>query len=109
MKKIICSFLAVILFLTGCSSTDPNQMNTETDVQDLQFTGVDDHELTSYIEDELYENIIEELDSDKYFVENVQVTYVSEEYIEESRYNSQSNLYFGYSLEQLDQAFGDTK
>lgn len=110
MKKIMSSFLAIVLFLTGCTSTDSNEnKNKETEVEELQFSGVDDPTLASYIEDELYENIVEELDSDKYFIENVQATYVSKEYLEESRYNSQSNIYFGYSLEQLDQAFGDTK
>lgn len=108
MKKIISSFLAIVLFLTGCTNTDSNK-NKETEVEEMNFTGIDDPALTSYIEDELYENIVEELDSDKYFIENVQATYVSKEYLEESRYNSQSNIYFGYSLEQLDQAFGDTK
>lgn len=108
MKKIISSFLAIVLFLTGCTNTDSNK-NKETEVEEMSFTGIDDPALTSYIEDELYENIVEELDSDKYFIENVQVTYVSKEYLEESRYNSQPNIYFGYTLEQLDQAFGDTK
>lgn len=110
MKKIISSFLAITLLLTGCTNNDSNENKIkETEIEELQFSGVDDPSLTSYIEDELYENIVEELDSDKYFIENVQATYVSKEYLEESKYNSQSNIYFGYSLEQLDQAFGDTK
>lgn len=110
MKKIISSFLAISLFLTGCAGADSNNKNTKiTEIEEMQFAGVEDPALASYIEDELYKNIIEELDSDKYFIENVQATYVSKEYLEESQYNSQSNIYFGYSLEQLDQAFGDTK
>lgn len=110
MKKINSSFLAIALFLTGCSGTNLNENNIkDTEVEEMQFMGIDDPALTSYIEDELYENIVEELDSDKYFIENVQATYVSKEYLEESQYNSQSNIYFGYSLEQLNQAFGDTK
>lgn len=110
MKKLISSFLVIALFLTGCTGIDLNDNDTkETEVEELQFSSVDDPALTSYIEDELYENIVEELDSDKYFIENVQATYVSKEYLEESQYNSQLNIYFGYSLEQLDQAFGDTK
>lgn len=110
MKRIISSFLVIALFLAGCTSNNSNNNSIiKTKDEELQFTGVDDSELTSYIEDKLYENIIEELDSAEYFIENVQAIYISKEYLEESKYNSQSNIYFGYSLEQLNKAFGDTK
>lgn len=107
MKRIISSFLALSLLLTGCRTYQDD--NKEPKVEELHFSDIDDLTLTSYIKDELYQNIIEELDSDNYFIENVQATYVSKEYLEESQYNSQSNIYFGYSLEQLNQVFGDTK
>lgn len=108
MKRIISSFLVIALFLTGCAGSNENNIK-EAEVEDLQFSGIDDPALTSYFEDVLYENIIEKLDSDKYFIENVQAIYVSKEYLEESKYNTQSNIYFGYSIEQIEQAFGDTK
>lgn len=107
MKRIITSFLALSLLLTGCSTYQDD--DKEPKVEELYFSDIDDPTLTSYIEDELYQNIVEELESDNYFIENVKATYVSKEYLEESQYNSQSNIYFGYSLEQLNQVFRDTK
>ena len=108
MKKIIISFLTITLLLTGCAGSNKNDIK-EMEVENLKFSGIDDPTLISYIEDDLYASVVEELNSDKYFVENVQAIYVSKEFLEESKYNSQSNVYFGYSLEQIDKAFGDTK
>lgn len=110
MKKIITFLLVVTVALSGCTtSTEKNKISEELEVENLNFKGVNDPALTSYIEETLYTNIINELDSDEYFIENVEATFVSKEYLEEMKYNSQSNIYFGYSLEQINDAFGDTK
>ena len=69
------------------------------------FKGMDDPELWNFVEYNVYSNLIKSLDSDQYFVENVEAVYISQEYLEELAYNSQSNLYFGYTLEELDQQF----
>ncbi len=69
------------------------------------FNGMDDPELLYYVENNVYANLVQSLDSDEYFVENVDAVYVSQEYIDELSYNSQSNIYFGYTLEELDQLF----
>lgn len=53
--------------------------------------------------------LVKELDSEEYFVENVSAVYVSNEYIEELEYNSQSNIYFGFTLEELDEEFQGTR
>ena len=49
------------------------------------------------------------LDSDKYFVENVSASYLSKEYLDEVSFNSQSNIYFGYTLSELDELFQGKK
>jgi hypothetical protein len=45
------------------------------------------------------------LDSEDYFVENVSAVYVSKEYLEELAFNSQSNIYFGCTLAELNELF----
>lgn len=69
------------------------------------FAGMDDPELLSYVENNVYANLVQTLDSDEYFVENVEAVYISQEYIDELTYNSQSNVYFGYTLEELNRQF----
>ena len=69
------------------------------------FTGMDDPELLSYVKNNVYANLVRTLDSEEYFVENVEAIYISQEYIDELTYNSQSNIFFGYTLEELNQQF----
>ena len=77
----------------------------ERSSQDVSFKGLDDSNLLRYYEDTVYSDLVSQLGSDGYFVENVEAVYVSEEYIEELSYNSQSNIYFGYTLDELDNMF----
>lgn len=49
---------------------------------------LNDPELLRYIEDNMYAELVAELDSDEYFVQNVSASYLSKEYIEELEYNS---------------------
>ena len=69
------------------------------------FTGLSDPDLLTYVEDTVYTQLVAELDSDDYFVENVEATFISEEYLSELSYNSQANIYFGYTLAELDSLF----
>ena len=69
------------------------------------FTGLSDPDLLTYVEDTVYTQLVTELDSDDYFVENVEATFISEEYLSELSYNSQANIYFGYTLAELDSLF----
>lgn len=75
----------------------------------VDFDSLNDDELMRYVEDNIYAGLAGELDSDKYFVENVSTVYISQEYIDELAFNSQSNVYFGYSLAELDEAFQGTR
>jgi hypothetical protein len=77
--------------------------------QNLNFPTLNDENLLSYIEENVYTNIVEELDSENFFVENVEATYVSKEYLDELSYNSQENIYFGYKLSDITSQWGDTK
>ena len=77
----------------------------------VEYENLDDPELLRYIEDNFYSELVSELSSEDYFVENVIASYVpvSKEYLEEVAYNSQSNIYFGYTLEELDKQFQGTR
>lgn len=76
---------------------------------EIDFENLNDEDLMRYIEDDLYLGLVEELDSDEYFVEEIRTVYISQEYIDELAYNSQANIYFGYTLEELDAAFEGTR
>lgn len=97
------------------------QMSTAETIEDdaddtpyeykAEFDSLDDPELLRYVEDNLYSKLVSELNSDDYFVENVSAAYlpISKEYLEEVAYNSQPNIYFGYTLEEIDQQFQGTR
>ena len=74
-----------------------------------EFQALDDEELLKYVEDDIYAELVAKLDSDQYYVENVHAVYVSKEYLEEVSYNSQSSIFFGYTLEDIKDVYGDTK
>lgn len=74
-----------------------------------EFTSFNDAQLHTYVEDALYSELVSSLDSDKYYIENVNAVYVSQEYIDELSYNSKSNIYFGYTLEEINAYFQGTR
>lgn len=77
--------------------------------KELTFTGLNDPMLLQYIEDSVYSDLVNEFSSEDYIIENVKATYVSKEYLEEVFYNSQANIFFGYTLAELDAQFQGTK
>ncbi len=124
LKQIISIFLVIVLTCTGCTLTNESsttelttasisEEQTTEIIQSIDsapsFSGLDDEDLLRYIEDDVYEGLISELNSDEYFVESVTAVYLSKEYIEELEYNSQSNVYFGYTLSELDEVFQGKK
>lgn len=125
MKKIIAlSMVFVLIFaLVGCSdkkskkadnnkttTKSSNQHETKNDEEIVDtFTGLDDEDLQKYIEDKVYTELVEQLNTDEYFIENVSTTYISKEYIDELNYNSKANIYFGYTESELDQQFQGEK
>lgn len=121
MRRIIAIVLCIILCLTGCSSKQivDNTYNDNTtndnldvnisEVSDIAFSGMNDELFLGYVKDNVYSETIRDLDSDKYVVEEVRTSYLSKEYIDEVAYNSQSNIYFGYTLEELNDFLQDKR
>lgn len=120
MKRLIALILVCAL-LAGCTpqvntdnSTDATTSTTQPQqyaIQEIvpEFANLDDVDLLTYVEDQVYTNLVHELDNEAYFVENVSAVYISKEYLEEVAYNSQENIYFGFTLSELDAVFEGTR
>lgn len=104
VKKLI----SLVLFLSLLANAIVPGM-AETTMELPGFTGLSDPNLLRYVEDSVYADLVAQLDSADYFVENVEAVYISKEYLEELAYNSQANIYFGYTLAELEEQFQGTK
>ncbi|MBP3595345.1 MAG: HNH/ENDO VII family nuclease [Lachnospiraceae bacterium] len=122
MKRILAIILILSISLSGCGLKDKKEA-TDNDLahefidsnivaQDSEepvYTGLDDTELLAHIEDLVYRDAVLSFNSAEYIVEGVNATYVSKEYLEEVAYNSQSNIFFGFTLDGLNEIFQDTR
>lgn len=120
MKRLIVLILVCVL-LAGCSPqayynnvADPSVSTTPSKqyvVQEFvpQFSNLDDANLLTYVEDQVYTNLVHELNNEAYFIENIDAIYISKEYLEEIAYNSQENIYFGFTLSEIDAVFEGTR
>ncbi len=92
------------------NTIDDVDLAAETDDSDEveNFQSLSDPRLLQYIEDTVYTGLVDQYQSEDYVIENVNAIYISEDYLEESAYNSRSNIFFGYTLEELDQQFQGT-
>lgn len=124
MKRMIALLLAFTLMLTGCTQTatqSPSSEATEEHADSVtvvpvewieaqpEYDSLSDEDLLPYVESLVYREAVQSLDSEEYFVENVSAVYISKEYLDEVAFNSQSNIYFGYTLAELDELFQGTR
>ena len=95
----------------SAATTDEMQTPENAEIDDTvkSFDNLNDPRLLSYMESAVYEEALKHIDSTKYVVDNVEAIYVSKEFLEESAYNSKSNIFFGYTLDELDKHFQGTK
>lgn len=128
MRRIIAIILACSLFAAGCGTkvrqydeTNAETIRKETvkeesavafeeteslvENEELHFTGMNDENFIQYVKEGVYEQASKELDSSVYSIESLEAVYVSKEYIQELEYNSKENVYFGYTLSELEQQF----
>ena len=101
MRKVLS--LILILSLLICECVQPGIAESFAPAQ--QFTELGDPALLQYVQDEVYSDLEYRLASDDYVIENVTAVYISKEYLEEVAYNSQANIFFGYTLAELDEQF----
>ena len=122
LNQILIICLIGCLLLTGCINinltqtqeeqqdiTDKSIKTDEEKLEDLGISDINDPNMVSYVEDIVYSHLIDELSNQGYVIENVEARYISKEYLEELAYNSQENIYFGYTLSELENEFEGTK
>lgn len=91
-------------------SDDPDKENndeigTVEDEQIPDFYGMNDPALLQYVEDTVYAGLVRDFSSEDYVIEDVEAIYYSEDYLQEVAFNSKSNIYFGYTLAELNEQF----
>lgn len=91
------------------SKLDENDVNNYSSIETVSFMTLNDPDLLQYVEDSVYTELVNQLNSDDYIIESVQAMYMPEEYYEEVEFNSQENIYFGYKSSELDAIFQSTK
>ena len=99
LRKIIIAIIVLTLGLPGCIA--------ETD--NVSFASLNNPKLLDYIRDEVYAELVANLDGENYIVDDITAVYVSQEYLEELEFNSQVNVYFGYTLAEVQAQFKDEK
>ena len=129
MKRVLALLLSLVMLLSGCAQSKPaskassaSSGSPAASVTDSvsesytprmtvwqddvpQYTSLNDTDLLAHVEDLVYRDTVASLNSADYLVSDVSAVYVSKEYLEELDYNSQSNIYFGYTLDELDAQF----
>lgn len=136
MKKRISLVLVLSLLFTACSTNLALESSADEDINDkesvqtaeyesnyvglrdsdylndeaeeLKFSSMSDPDLLPYMEGAVYDQLIDKLGPEVY-IENVSAVYISQEYIDELSYNSKANMFFGYTLQELDAQFQGTK
>ena len=118
MKRLWIKILVCLLVFTQFSayasrhSVLAQESQSETSSPELASHEEDTESLSpsdpaylKSLEDSVYAQLNEQLATDNVKVESVEAIYYSKEYLEEMLYNSKSNIYFGYTLEELNQQF----
>ena len=129
MKRLIAIILILTLLLMGCSSNDSDNKKEKTKDEKAtptvyveeeegddtpysfkaEYASLNDSDMFRYVEDTIYSELVESLDSDQYLVEGIKIAYISKEYIQEVDYNSRQNIFFGYTLAELNDLFQGQK
>ena len=94
---------------TAEADTAEGADNYEYQTEEINFNNLNDPELLQYVQDNVYAGLESEFQSDDYVINEVNAIYISKEYLEELEYNSQSNIFFGLTLEELDKQFQGKK
>ncbi len=114
MKKFTSIIISLLIILGSVKTTRAGQDDYVPDYLILDngnYSELDDPAFLQYIEDNFYANLESQfLESGiQYQIEDVNVVYISKEYLEEISYNTKANIFFGYTLDQINEVFGDKK
>lgn len=106
-RMALAFVLCVVLALQGC--TFSAEQIREGSHEEAEFCELDDPNFHAYLQESVYEQVVESLDSEDYLVGNVEVKYISKEYLKELSFNNQENIFFGYSLADLNEFYAGEK
>ena len=119
MKKTIAILLVCVLLLSGCSQSAVTGPSDAADKPTNELVAIpsaepvfidfSDPALLQYVNDLVYAGLVEQFDSENYIVEGVESIYISQEYLGEVAYNSQSNIFFGYNLKDINELYQGNK
>lgn len=84
-------------------------INTLAEAPLLDEQVLSGQDMLSYVESAVYAELVETLDPEMFYVEDVSTAYLSKEYLEELAYNSKANIFFGYNLDDLNAMFQGTR
>lgn len=105
--------LLVSLALTACTvpnrPIEPPISTDEYSRFDLVPASLGDPALLNHIKHSVETDLVDAVDGQEAVVENVEAIYYSKEYLEEVAFNSQRNIYFGYTLPELENQFEGQK
>ena len=110
MKRLLALLLCGCLALSGCAtptSSDSEIVEPVSYQFPEEYSTPSDPEMVEGLEESVYVSLRESLDSDDFLIDEVEVAYVSQEYLDELKYNSQENIFFGYTLSEIRDYFGD--
>lgn len=95
---------------TSTVSTTAFQVQHESvQVENLGFTSLNDPNLLQYINDTVYSDLEQNFANDDWVIDNVSCVYKSKEYLDNLAFNSKENVYFGYTLSELEDQFEGKK
>ncbi len=105
MKK----WLSLLLCLTMLCTSVPGCGEDAAENLSPQFSGPNDPAYIQYLEDMAYAGMEESFSGEEYSVESVRAVYISQEYLDELEFNSRQNIFFGFTLEEVLETFGEDR
>lgn len=111
MRRLLVILLCVCLALSGCATAPSSEIQI-VEPASYQYPDVyaspADPEMVEGLEESVYASLREALNSEEFLIDEVEVAYISQEYLNELRYNSRENIFFGYTLSEIRDYFEGT-
>ena len=102
MKRFLSTIVTIAIFFSGCAQ------KTGRDSSSLNRKISDDTESIAIgqpFDDEIYATLDAQPCLDGYEIDEISSMYMSKEYIEEKIYNNRENIYYGYTLQEIEWSF----
>lgn len=90
---------------SSTATTFPGETSSEISAVEHIFSDFADPQFLQYVNDCVYAGLVDQFDSENYVIEGVESVYISQEYLDEVAYNSKANIFFGYTLEDIDKIY----